>query len=48
MPTLKDLLDAIRELRVVPPEIKLPRRLFGDLLGRAEEIAEDENPEEEE
>jgi len=46
MRTLKDLLNGLRETGVLASEIKVPRKMFGDLMQRGEEIAEEEAEEE--
>jgi len=47
MPTLKHLLDELRNIKVDPDEIRIPGQLYDDLVDDAENIAE-ENPIEEE
>ena len=47
MPTLKHLLEELRNIKVDPDEIRIPSQLYDDLVDDAEDIAE-ENPIEEE
>jgi hypothetical protein len=47
MPTLKDLLAELREMGVLPSEIKVSRKIVSELTSKAEEIVE-ENPQPEE
>ena len=43
MPTLKQLLEELKELDVEANEIKLPAVLYDDLLEQGEEVAEEED-----
>lgn len=47
MPTLKQLLEELRKLRVEPDEIRIPGVLYDDIVAEAEEDDE-QNPDEEE
>jgi len=47
MPTLKHLIEELRNINVDPDEIRIPGQLYDDLVDEAEDIAE-ENPIEEE
>jgi hypothetical protein len=46
MPTLRDLLDSLRDLGVLPSEVKVSRKLVSELTSKAEEIAEQDESEE--
>jgi hypothetical protein len=46
MPTLKHLLEELRNINVDPDEVHIPGQLYDDLVDEAEDIAE-ENPTEE-
>jgi hypothetical protein len=43
IPTLKHLLEELWKIKVDPDEIRIPGQLYDDLVGEAEDIAE-ENP----
>jgi hypothetical protein len=43
MPTLKHLLDELRNIKVDPDEIRIPGQLYDALVDDAEDLAE-ENP----
>jgi hypothetical protein len=46
MPTLRHLLEELRQIKVDPEEVRIPGQLYDDLVDDAEDIA-DENPTEE-
>ena len=46
MPTLRDLLDELRNIGVLPSEIMVSRKLVSEVTTKADEIAE-ENPDSE-
>jgi len=46
MPTLRHLLDELRDIDVDPNDVRLPGQLYDDLVEQAEDTTE-ENPEEE-
>ena len=43
MPTLRHLLEELRNIKVDPDEVRTPGQLYDDLVDNAEDIAE-ENP----
>ena len=45
MPTLKHLIEELKKLLVEPDEIRVPGKLYDDLIEQAEYI--DENPDDE-
>ena len=47
MPTLKHLIEELQKLAVEPDEVRVPGKLYDDLVEQAEDTIE-ENPEEEE
>lgn len=47
MPTLRDLLDSLRDIGVLPSEVKVSRKLVSELTSKAEQIAEEDSNEEE-
>jgi hypothetical protein len=46
MPTLRHLLEELRQIKVDPDDVRIPGQLYDDLVDDAEDIAE-ENPTEE-
>lgn len=42
MPTLRHLIDDLEDLDVDPSEVKLPGRLYDDLLGQVKEDEEED------
>lgn len=44
MPTLRHLLEELRRIKVDPDEVRIPGRLYDDLVDDAEDLAE-EDPE---
>ena len=45
MPTLKHLLEELKKLEVDPEEVRMPGRLYDDLVEQAEDTIEEDEEE---
>ena len=47
MPTLRHLLEELRQIKVDPDDVRIPGQLYDDLIDDAEDLAEEDDSEEE-